>query len=51
MKLTILAATGGTGRQMFKQAVVAGHDATAVVRNPAKLIDKGVRGTRLAIDG
>lgn len=37
MKLTIVAATGGIGRQILQQAVVAGHDVTAVVRNPAKL--------------
>lgn len=37
MKLTIFAATGGIGRQAFDQAVAAGHDVTAVVRNPGKL--------------
>jgi putative NADH-flavin reductase len=37
MKLTIFAATGGIGRQILEQAVAAGHDVTAVVRNPAKL--------------
>ena len=37
MKLTIVAATGGIGSQLVKQAVAAGHDVTAVVRNPAKL--------------
>jgi len=37
MKLTIFAATGGIGRQILKQAVAAGHDVTAVVRNPKKL--------------
>jgi len=37
MKLTIIAATGGVGRQLLEQAVAAGHDVTAVVRNPAKL--------------
>ncbi len=37
MKLTIVAATGGIGRQVFEQAVAAGHDVTAVVRNPEKL--------------
>jgi putative NADH-flavin reductase len=37
MKLTILGATGGTGRQALEQAVAAGHDVTAVVRNPKKL--------------
>jgi len=37
MKLTILAATGGIGRQLLEQALAAGHDVTAVVRNPRKL--------------
>jgi putative NADH-flavin reductase len=35
MKLTIFAATGGIGRQILDQAAAAGHDVTAVVRNPA----------------
>ncbi|AUY50850.1 NAD(P)-binding oxidoreductase [Streptomyces sp. CB01881] len=39
MKLTILAATGGIGRQLLAQALAAGHDVTAVVRNPAGLSD------------
>ena len=37
MKLTIFAATGGIGRQVLEQAVAAGHDVTAVVRNPKRL--------------
>jgi putative NADH-flavin reductase len=37
VKLTIFAATGGVGRQLLEQAVDAGHDVTAVVRNPARL--------------
>jgi len=37
MKLTIFAATGGIGHQVLEQAVAAGHDVTAVVRNPDKL--------------
>src|SRR5206468_8493075 len=37
MRLTIFAATGGTGRQVLDQAIAAGHDVTAVVRNPRKL--------------
>ena len=40
MKLTIFAATGGIGRQALDQAVAAGHDVTAVVRNPKKLSAK-----------
>jgi putative NADH-flavin reductase len=37
MKLTIVAATGGIGREMLEQAVAAGDDVTAVVRNPKKV--------------
>ncbi|MFB9834136.1 NAD(P)-dependent oxidoreductase [Actinoallomurus acaciae] len=37
MKLTIFAATGGIGRQLFEQAIAAGHDVTAVARNPRSL--------------
>jgi putative NADH-flavin reductase len=40
MKLTIFAATGGIGRQVLEQAIGAGHDVTAVVRNPSKLSGK-----------
>src|SRR5690242_9848331 len=37
MKLTIVAATGGIGRHLLDQALAAGHDVTAVVRDPARL--------------
>jgi uncharacterized protein YbjT (DUF2867 family) len=37
VRLTIVAATGGVGRELLRQAVAAGHDVTAVVRNPARL--------------
>jgi putative NADH-flavin reductase len=37
MKLTIIAATGGVGRHLLTQALDAGHDVTAVARNPATL--------------
>src|SRR5215469_5109831 len=37
MKLAIIAATGGVGQQLLRQALDAGHDVTAVVRNPARL--------------
>jgi putative NADH-flavin reductase len=37
MKLTIFAATGGIGRHLLEQAVAAGHDVTAVARNPKNL--------------
>jgi putative NADH-flavin reductase len=37
MKLTIFAATGGIGRHLLEQSVTAGHEVTAVVRDPKKL--------------
>jgi putative NADH-flavin reductase len=37
MKLTIFGATGGTGARLVEQAIAAGHDVTAVVRDPARL--------------
>jgi putative NADH-flavin reductase len=43
MKLTIFAATGGIGRQLLEQAIAAGHDVTAVARNPQSLADAAAR--------
>ena len=43
MRLTIVAATGGIGSQLLRQAVAAGHEVTAVVRNPARLAGAPVR--------
>lgn len=37
MKLTIFGATGRTGIHVVEQALAAGHDVVAFVRNPAKL--------------
>jgi putative NADH-flavin reductase len=37
MRLTIFGATGGTGTCLVAQALEAGHDVTAVVRDPARL--------------
>ncbi len=37
MRLTIFAATGGIGRHALEQALAAGHEVTAVVRDPKKL--------------
>jgi putative NADH-flavin reductase len=37
MKLTVVAATGRIGRLVVERALAAGHDVTAVVRNPANL--------------
>ncbi len=37
MRLTIFGATGGTGTHLVTQALDAGHEVTAVVRDPARL--------------
>ncbi|MFC1416596.1 NAD(P)-dependent oxidoreductase [Streptacidiphilus cavernicola] len=37
MKLTVLGATGGIGRQIVQQALDADHDVTAVVREKSRL--------------
>jgi putative NADH-flavin reductase len=37
MKLLLLGATGGTGRQLLAQALEAGHETTALVRSAEKL--------------
>lgn len=43
MRLTIVGATGGIGSRILVQALAAGHEVTAVVRNPARLPDGPVR--------
>ena len=37
MKLTIFGASGATGTTLVQQALAAGHEVTAVVRDPARL--------------
>ncbi|QTE00272.1 NAD(P)-dependent oxidoreductase [Streptomyces cyanogenus] len=46
MKLTVFGATGGIGRELVRQALDAGHEVTAVVRDPARL---DVTGDRLEV--
>ncbi len=45
-KLLIVGATGGTGRELVRQALERGHEVTAFVRRPAKL---DVRHERLTV--
>ena len=42
MKLTVFGATGGIGQEIVRQALAAGHEVTAVVRDPARLPVTGV---------
>ncbi|MFZ1628219.1 MAG: NAD(P)H-binding protein, partial [Anaerolineae bacterium] len=37
MKIAVFGATGGAGRQVVEQALAAGHQVSALARNPAKL--------------
>lgn len=46
MHLTVLGATGGVGVQVVEQALAAGHQVTAVVRDPRRL---PVRSDRLDV--
>ena len=46
MRITIFGATGGTGGHLVRQALAAGHDVTAVVRDPARLSITGLEVVR-----
>lgn len=43
MKLAILGATGGTGKQLIEQALAAGHEVVAFARDPSKLTTRHER--------
>jgi putative NADH-flavin reductase len=50
MKITVFGATGGTGLHLVRQAIEAGHDVTAVVRDPARLTEVHPRLTVITGD-
>ncbi|KRV47689.1 epimerase [Wenjunlia vitaminophila] len=50
MELTVFGATGGTGRELVRQSLEAGHRVTAVVRDPARLPVSHERLTVLTLD-
>lgn len=39
MRLTVFGATGAVGQEIVRQASAAGHEVTAVVRDPSRLPD------------
>ena len=41
MKLAVFGATGQTGKEIVRQALDAGHEVTAVARDPARLAETG----------
>ncbi|MEU6662276.1 SDR family oxidoreductase [Streptomyces sp. NPDC046821] len=41
MRLTVFGATGGIGQEIVRQALAAGHQVTAVVRDPARFTITG----------
>ncbi|MFD5323935.1 NAD(P)-dependent oxidoreductase [Streptomyces sp. NPDC127092] len=43
MKLTVFGATGGIGQEIVRQGLAAGHEVTAVVRDPARFPVTGAR--------
>jgi uncharacterized protein len=51
MQLTILAASGATGRELTRQALERGHAVTAIARSPGRItVPDSARLTRIAAD-
>ena len=51
MQLTILAASGATGRELTRQALERGHTVTAIARAPGRIaVPDSARLTRIAAD-
>lgn len=46
MNIVIFGGTGGTGRELLKQAIARGHEVTALVRDPSRVV---MTDTRLRI--
>ena len=49
MKILVIGASGGTGREIVKQALQAGHQVTAFVRKPPAVADEILARANLAI--
>lgn len=49
MRLTVIGASGGTGTEVTRQALEAGHEVVAVVRDPSKMHIPGASVFRAAI--
>ena len=51
MQLTILAASGATGRELTRQALQRGHNVTAIARTPGRIaVPDSAQLTRIAAD-
>ena len=46
MKILLLGATGRTGQQIIKEALIRGHKISAIARDPDKLKDYGIEVTQ-----
>ena len=46
MKILLLGATGRTGQQIIKEALIRGHKISAIARDPEKLKDYGIEVTQ-----
>jgi putative NADH-flavin reductase len=49
MKLTVIGASGGTGTEVTQQALAAGHEVVAVVRDPSRMRVAGAHVVRAEI--